>query len=149
LLRSYQQLADESRAFHRCPQDRVAIGNWLRAAERKNADAAVVQNSFDTRVEARYDVCFNLALVVANAQGWKPGSLEGHHVHTLEAACQAIDASEALFDRIDAIRQLRNQKYGGAERTQRDLEAAVRIGAEFNQLVANWLTRTHPALLPR
>lgn len=149
MLRSYQQLADEARAFHRCPQDRVAIGNWLKAAERKNADAAVVQNSHDTRVEARYDVCFNLALVVANAQGWRPVSVEGHHIHTLEAACQAIGASEALFDRIDAIRQLRNQKYGGAERTQRDLDAAVRIGDEFAQLAADWLKKTHAALLPR
>jgi hypothetical protein len=48
-----------------------------------------------TRVEANYDACFNLALAVLNAEGWKARAVPGHHEFTLEAACSAVGGSRA------------------------------------------------------
>ena len=147
MLRSASRLSVDEKAFVPCPVDRVAIRNWLLAAQRKTQDGLIEQNSFDTRMEANYDACFNLALVVVNAQGWKPKSSEGHHMYTLEAACHAIDASTAVFDRVDAIRELRNLKYGGVARSQRDVDVSARVLEEFSTLVLEWMKAHHPAML--
>jgi hypothetical protein len=67
---------------------------------------------------------FFVALAVLNAQGWRSRSVDGHHAYVLEAACAAAGASVATFDRLDAIRQVRNQKYAGIERTESDFRDA-------------------------
>jgi hypothetical protein len=55
--------------------------------------------------------------------------------------------NEALHDRLDAIRKLRNQKYGGIARTRRDVEQAKATFDEFSAVAGEWLTNTHPSLL--
>ena len=147
MLRSAQQLSLSDKAFQPCPQDRVTVHNLLQAADRQAKDALIAQNSFDTRVEANYDACYNMALAVLNAQGWKSKALAGHHAFVLEAACCAIGAGEGLYDRLDAVREVRNQKYSGTSRTQRDLEASAKVLDAFSQLAAQWLAATHPQLL--
>ena len=61
------------------------------------------------------------------AQG-KRIDLKGSWVNVafvLEAACAAAGASDATFDRLDAIRDIRNQKYTGVSRPRRDLDAVI------------------------
>ena len=119
----------------------------IASASRKKGDAELTANSWDTRVEANYDTCLNLALAVVNALGYKAKSDSGHHAAVLEATCSAIGASEALFDRVDAIRVIRNLKYTGMERTGADYTQSKMACEEFTQLVAAWLQGKHAALL--
>ena len=147
MLRSAQQLSLEEKAFHKCARDKVTVKNLLESAQRQTHDGLVSQNSFDTRVEANYDACFNVALAIINAEGWKSTSINGHHKFALEAACSAIGASERLHDNVDAIRDVRNLKYSGASRTQRDLDFSAKVLVEFSELAVAWLKNTHPTLL--
>jgi hypothetical protein len=147
MLRSAQQLSLDQRAFHQCPQDKGTVRGLLEAAQRKTQDALLAENSLDTRVEANYDACFNIALAVLNAQGWKSKSIEGHHRFALEAACSAIGASDGLYERVDAIRDVRNLKYTGASRTKRDLDFSKKVQEEFSGLAVEWLQATHLPLL--
>jgi hypothetical protein len=138
MLRSARQLQIENRAFVACPLDLGTIRRLLEASERKKADALREANSADTRVEAFYDACFNIALAVLNASRWKAVSIEGHHAFTLEAACEAIGATEATFDRADAVRELRNQKYAGVERSNKDVQVARAMFEEIQGLAEHW-----------
>lgn len=147
MTRSARQLSLEEGAFRPCAQDKITVRNLLGATQRKTRDAQLSQNSFDTRVEANYDACFNIALAVVNAEGWKSKSDAGHHKLTLEAACSAIGASQGLLDKVDAIREVRNLKYSGVGRTQRDLDFSVKVLGEFSDLAVAWLKANHPSLL--
>ena len=55
--------------------------------------------------------------------------------------------SETLFDRVDAIRVIRNLKYTGMERTRSDYLQSKQACEEFTHLVAGWLKSKHSALL--
>lgn len=147
MLRSAQHLSTEEGAFHPCPRDKITVRGLIEAAQRKSNDAVLDKNSLDTRVEANYDACFNLALAVLNAHGWKPKAIAEHHEFTLEAACSIVGATQSLFDRVDAIRQVRNLKYTGVSRTQRDVDYARQVLTEFSSLAIEWLGKNHPALL--
>jgi hypothetical protein len=133
----------------RVPQDKLTVQALIASAVRKKSDAELTANSWDTRVEANYDACLNLALAVVNALGFKAKSAVGHHESTLEAACSAIGAGEALFDRVDAIRVIRNLKYTGMERTGGDYTQSKQACEEFTHLVVGWLQNKHAALLKR
>ena len=87
-----------------------------------------------TRFEAAYDAAFFVALAVLNAEGWKSRSVEGHHGFVLEAACAAAGTSVATFDRLDAIRDVRNQKYVGIERKEADLRDAKAVFDDFSNI---------------
>ncbi len=119
----------------------------LAAASRKRDDALLEASSMDTRVEATYDACFNIALALLNAHGWKPRPVPAHHRFTLEAACEALGAGEGLFDRVDAIRDVRNQKYTGVSRNRRDYEFSLKVLDEFAQAAGDWFARHHAGLL--
>lgn len=147
MLRSARQLSLDEQAFQPCPQDRATIAALLAAAARKREDALREANSLDTRVEANYDACFNIALAVLNAHGWKARPLPAHHRYTLEAACEAIGAGEALFDRVDAIRDVRNQKYTGISRSRKDYEFSLRVLDEFAHAAGAWFGARHAGLL--
>ena len=147
MLRSAHQLSLGEQAFKPCPRDRATVAALLAAASRKREDALLEANSLDTRVEASYDACFNIAPAVLNAHGWKARPVPAHHRYTLEAACQAIGASEGLFDRVDAIRDVRNQKYTGVSRSRKDYEFSLKVLDEFAQAAGQWLARHHGGLL--
>lgn len=97
--------------------------------------------------EAAYDAAFFVALAVLNAEGWKSRSVEGHHVFVLEAGCAAAGAGVATFDRLDAMRDVRNQKYAGIERTEADLRDALAALEGFSNIAVQWLQANHAALL--
>ena len=107
MLRTAKQLQAESSAFAPCPQDKTAVHAWIGAAQAKDADNTTV--SIGTRFEAAYDAAFFVALAVLNAEGCRSRSVEGHHAFVLEAACAAAGANVATSDRLDAIRDVRNQ----------------------------------------
>jgi len=147
MLRAAKQLQAESSAFAPCPQDKTAVRAWIGAAQAKATDADNVTVSLGTRFEAAYDAAFFVALAVLNAEGWKSRSVEGHHGFVLEAACAAAGTSDASFDRLDALRDVRNQKYAGIERTAADLRDAKAALTEFSQIAVDWLQAKHEALL--
>ncbi len=147
MLRTAKQLQLEASAFASCPKDKTAVRSWLRAAQAKAMDADNQTVSLGTRFEAAYDAAFFVALAVLNADGWKSRSVEGHHAYVLEAACAAAGASVATFDRLDAVRDVRNQKYAGIERTETDLRDAKAALDAFSSLAVAWLQASHAALL--
>jgi len=147
MLRSAKQLQTEANAFAVCPRDKLAVRAWLTAAEDKIRDADNVGVSLGTRFEAAYDAAFFIALAVLNAEGWKSRSVEGHHAYVLEAACLAVAASTSTFELLDAVRDIRNQKYAGVVRVEADLHDARRVFDEFSDLAGAWFLAHHPTLL--
>ncbi len=147
MLRTAPQLQTEAKAFASCPQDKKAVRSWIGSAQDKTRDAQNASVSLGTRFEAAYDATFFLALAVLNAAGWKHRPVDGHHGFVLEAACAALGASEATFERLDAIRDVRNQKYAGIERTKGDLRDAQAALEAFAESAVGWLSAHHPALL--
>jgi hypothetical protein len=147
MLRSAKQLQLEVAAFVPCPRDKAAVRSWIGAAQAKALDANNETVSLGTRFEAAYDAAFFLALAVLNAEGWKSRSVEGHHAYVLEGACAAAGSSAATFDRLDAMRDVRNQKYAGIERTAADLRDAKLALEDFANIAVAWLQANHPALL--
>jgi acyl transferase domain-containing protein len=146
-LRTAKQLQSEASAFAPCPRDKTAVRAWIAGAQAKAKDADNLTVSLGTRFAAAYDAAFFVALAVLNAEGWKSRPVEGHHAFVLEAACAAAGATDATFDRLDAIRDLRNQKYAGVERTAADLRDARAALDEFSQHAVAWLQVEHGALL--
>ena len=53
----------------------------------------------------------------------------------------------ATFDRLDAIREVRNRKYAGIERTEADLRDAKAALRDFSNVAVHWLQASHAALL--
>lgn len=149
MLRTAKQLQTEASAFAPCPQDKRAVRSWIEAARDKAGDADNATVSLGTRFEAAYDAAFFVALAVLNAAGWKHRPGDGHHVFVLEAACTAAGATVATFDRPDAIREVRNQKYAGIERTAADLQDAKAAFVEFSDIAVDWLKANHGKLLQR
>lgn len=147
MLRTAKQLQAEASAFAPCPQDKTAVRSWIGAAQAKANDADIKTVSLGTRFEAAYDAAFFVALAVLNAEGWKSRSVEGHHAYVLEAACAAAGTTVATFDRLDAIREVRNQKYAGIERTEADLRDAKAALEDFSNIAVQWLQASHAALL--
>jgi hypothetical protein len=120
------------------------IQRLIEAAERKKADGGRAQNSCDTRTEAFYDAGMCMALALLNASRWKAKSRDGHHAFALEAACSLVGASTGLFERMDAIRELRNQKYMGFRRSEKDVASAKSSLEEFEGLAKDWMAKHWP-----
>lgn len=149
MLRSAKQLQIQASAFVPCPRDKTAIRAWLEAATDKAADSDNPSASVGTRFEAAYDATFFVALAVLNASGWKHRAIEGHHAFVLEAACEAVGSGVSLADRLDAVREVRNQKYAGMGRTAGDLRDAKAAFETFSTLAIAWLQTHHAMLLSR
>jgi acyl transferase domain-containing protein len=147
MLRTAKQLQTDEDAFQPCPQDKKAVRAWIEAAKEKSKDADNATVSLGTRFEAAYDAAFTVALAVLNAAGWRHRAVNGHHSFVLEAACAAAGASDATFDRLDAIRDIRNQKYTGVSRTEADLQDAKDGFEEFSKVAVAWLQAEHGNLL--
>lgn len=114
-----------SKVFQKAPVNRLAIQGWVNICKGKIADASRKGNSASTRLGAAYDAVLNLSLAVVSSNGWRTGSADGHHAQTLEAACSYAGVTQAVFDQLDAIRDLRNDQYQGAEPTEADVAYAI------------------------
>lgn len=143
-LRMPEQFEKEgSKVFVRAASNRESARGWIRIAQRLIRDAANVSVSNETRLSAAYDAMLNFALVIVTAHGYRITSAEGHHAQTLESACALIGASSGLFDRIDAVRDVRNDKYAGIEIEAEDVAVAIAALNEFAPLAAEWLKAKH------
>jgi hypothetical protein len=58
-----------------------------------------------------------------------------------------VKAGVPLADRLDAVREVRNQKYAGMGRTPADLRDAKAASAAFSALAIDWLLAHHAPLL--
>ena len=116
-----------SKVFHKAAVNRKNIDGWVAISKGKIADASRKDNSPTTRLGAAYDAMFNLALAVVSANGWRAGSADGHHAQTLEAACSYAGVTEAVYDQVDAIRDLRNNQYQGIEPSDSDIKFALDV----------------------
>jgi len=116
-----------SKVFHKAPVNRQSIQGWISISKGKIADAQRPANSTTTRLGAAYDAILNLSLAVVSSRGWRAGGAEGHHVQTLEAACAYAGVTQAVFDQLDAIRDLRNNQYQGIEPSEADVKLALSV----------------------
>ena len=92
-----------------------------------------------------YDCVLNLSLAVLNAKGWRVTSSDGHHAQSLEAACAFAGVSVGVYDEMDAVRDVRNQQYGGVAPTEADVRLAIlsmnKIAPELMRLLAPHLPK--------
>lgn len=148
MLRAPEDFVKEgSKVFRAAPTDKHFIRGLIEAAQWKTKDVEIEAVSLDTRVEAAYDAVFDCSLAVLNATGFRVTSAPGHHEQALEAACALVGTSEGLCDRLDALREVRNQKYTGARRSERDLAVAREAMNQFIDLAVSWLREKHAQLL--
>lgn len=140
-------IREGSKVFRPAPTDKHLIRNLIEAAQGKSNDVEIEAVSLDTRVEAAYDAAFDCCLAVLNAAGYRVTPAPGHHQQAVEAACALVSSSEGLHDRLDALRDVRNQKYTGARRSEKDLAVARDAMNEFTNLAVAWLQKNHAELL--
>ncbi len=87
-------------------------------------------------------------LAVAGAQGWRATSDKGHHAAVFEGAAQAIGLRQVRFDELDALRDWRNREYrAGQFTTVQEVAEAIAWVTPFQDDVAAWFARQHPALM--
>jgi len=140
-------LKEGSKVFRSAAADKRIILALLRAAQTKAKDAEIEAISLDTRVEAAYDAVFDCCLAVLIAERYRTNAVSGHHQEALEAACALVGTGDGLFEKLDALRDVRNLKYTGAPRTQADLTEARAAMERFSELVVAWLKHRHADLL--
>jgi hypothetical protein len=73
-----------------------------------------------------YDCVLNLSLAVLCSKGWRTTSADGHHKEGLEAACAYAGISVTAFDDMDAVREVRNDQYGGVPPSEADVKLAIK-----------------------
>ena len=143
MLRRPETFAKEgSKVFRQAPVNANSIRGWIRISEGKIGDAQREENSASTRLGAAYDAMLNLSLAVLASKGWRCTSADGHHAQALEAACAYAGVTQSVFDRVDAIRDLRNNQYQGLEPEQGDIDAAL---AAMERLVPELLALLNQA----
>lgn len=127
-LRTPERFVREgSKVFRTAPVNKTAIAGWIAIAEGKVADAQRTSNSPSTRLGAAYDSVFNLSLAVLCKHGWRSTAAEGHHAQSLEAASALCGIGQALFDELDALRDLRNGQYQGVQPSAEDIAYALQV----------------------
>jgi hypothetical protein len=136
-----------SKVFRTAPVDKHLIRSLIEAAQWKASDVEIEAVSLDTRVEAAYDAVFDCCLAVLNAAGYRVSSAPGHHEQALEAACALAGIGEGLHDKLDALRDVRNQKYTGARRSEKDIAVAREAMNAFTDFAVAWLKHNHAQLL--
>lgn len=137
MLRKPETFVKEgSKVFRQAPVNAKSIRGWISISQGKIADAQRKENSASTRLGAAYDAILNLSFAVLASKGWRCTSADGHHAQTLEAACAYAGVTQSVFDRVDAIRDLRNDQYQGLEPEGADVEAAL---AAMNRIVPELL----------
>jgi hypothetical protein len=114
-----------SKVFRRAPVNRESIQGWINIAKGKIADAQRVENSASTRLGAAYDSVLNLCFAVLGSKGWRCTSADGHHAQALEAGAAYAGVTEGTLDRVDAIRDMRNNQYQGVEPSAADVRDAI------------------------
>lgn len=130
-----------SKVFVKAPVSRMSVAGWRSIAQGKAADAHRAANSNSTRLGAAYDAVLNLSFAVLLIEGWRCTSANGHHAEALEAAAAIVGVTESVFDRVDAIRDLRNNQYQGMEPTADDVEAALEAMARMAPELLFYLAR--------
>lgn len=125
--------------FAAVQRDKVMAQKFLAASDRKAADSKIEQLSNDSRVEAAYDALYNLSAAVLACVGFRAICNDSHHILVLEAVCAEIGASNELFQKVDALRKIRNLKYNGATRSYADYKVAASLLDEFSNLVKVWM----------
>ncbi len=140
-------LKEGSKVFRPAPADKRIIRALLQAAQRKAKDAELKAVSLDTRVEAAYDAVFDCCLAVLIAERYRTNAVTGHHQEALEAACALVGTGDGLYEKLDALRDVRNLKYTGAPRTEADLTEAKAAMERFTELAVAWLKRKHGHVL--
>jgi len=119
-------LKQGSKVFRKAPVDRDAIRGWVSIAAGKSKDCLNRDNSTSTRLGAAYDCVLNLSLAVLCSKGWRTTAADGHHKESLEAACAYAGVSVSGFDDMDAVREVRNNQYGGVPPSDTDAELAIK-----------------------
>ena len=121
LRRPEDFVAEGSKVFRQAPVNRTSIQGWVSISRDKVKDSLNKDNSTSTRLGAAYDSVFNLSLAVLASHGWRCTSADGHHMQALEAACAYAGTTLAVFDQMDAVRDVRNNQYNGVPPSETDV----------------------------
>lgn len=139
-MRSLEQLMKANeRMFRKAAPDLRTIENWVAESDDKATNAAKQDQKPGQRVDDAHDAVLLLSLCIVALQGWRIKSEPGHHVVPIEAACSAVGTSQGLCDRLLGTAKLRNDKYDGVRRTEKDGQAAAEAMIAFRDQAEPWL----------
>lgn len=116
--------------------------------ERDLADASLTRLSDDRAFATAYNAVLTLSKIAIAATGYRVTS-QGHHQTTFQAIELALGKLAIPFSTyFDACRRKRNQlDYDVAQvATHTEAQELLKKAHEFQHLVENWLTATHPTL---
>lgn len=119
---------------------------WLKDAMTKHQDLKLTGLSISSQLGLAYDAILLAALGVLAADSWRVTSKAGHHAFALEGAASILGFGEGAYERLDTIREWRNNKYEGVLTTPGQAQAAIKAATDFLELVSAWLER-RPELL--
>ena len=124
------------------------VRDLLASAVQKYEDAKREANSGPTRLEAAYDTILFCALAIFAAQGYRVKSLPGHHRIALEGLTAELRLSQAHFDEIAMLLEVRNSKYTGFVRvSDADLETSMQLGRRVLDETELWFRAKKPDFL--
>lgn len=119
---------------------------WLADAMAMYKDLDIPGLSLSSRLDIAYNSLLVSSLALLGAEGYRVTSKAGHHALALEGAASILGFGEAAYERLDTIREWRNNKYEGVLTTEGQAKAAIKAATEFLQHVSDWLDR-RPELL--
>jgi hypothetical protein len=134
---------------HRHTTSRQELTEIRRLVARDLADAAIPTLSEDRRFATAYNAALQTAKIAIACDGYRIGSVPGHHRLTFEGAKLSIGKrAQQLADYFDACRRKRNEiDYTGATiATATEADELLLHAKSFLDLVELWIETTHPAM---
>ncbi|MGH1461180.1 MAG: hypothetical protein ACRBB6_04005 [Neptuniibacter sp.] len=129
--------------------DPIMIQKLLQAANSGLKDAAVEQLSNETRFDVAYKAIMQLANAALQANGYRTlTSVPGHHQTMIQSLPKTIGLPRGQMIQLDTLRKQRNlADYSGAQVTDQECAACIKLAADLSQNVRQWLTHNHPDLV--
>lgn len=136
-----------SKVFVPGPVNAQLVQGVVAVAKRKAADSERKENSAETRVETAYDAVHNCAIAVLSVAGYRVKAGDGAHVQVLEAACCLAGVGFGTFERLDALRNLRNTaNYTGQRCSDEDVSDAHEVMRAVIPVMLHWVRTKRPDL---
>jgi len=125
------------------------IQGLLSIVDRGLADSKVEAISVDLRFIAAFNSALTAATVALRAAGYRTSTQAGHHVKTIDSMELTIPEGRRFVQKLKVLSNKRNRSsydVAGVV-SDEDLRSVMKLGAELQRAVLQWLRKEHPELL--
>ncbi len=125
------------------------IRGLLSIVDRGLDDSKVEAISTDLRFIAAFNSALTAATIALRANGYRTSTQAGHHVKTIDSLELTIPEGRRFVQKLKALSNKRNRSsydVAGVVSDQ-DLVLAIKLAAELQGAVQDWLRKEHPELL--